>query len=230
MPMTHTGLLEAAAREQWTDEEIVERIKGGEIALYEILMRRYNQRIYRVVRSILREDSESEDVMQDAYVSAYQHLHQFRGAAPFSVWLTRIAANEALHRLRQRKRVVSIDDTEWEGDGAMSPIEESPDPEQSASISELGDLLEEALLDLPQPLRVVVMLRDVEELSTAETAAALDLTEENVKVRLHRARRMARKWLFKRVAAGATNAFPFMGARCDRVVSGVFQRIGDRVG
>lgn len=225
--MAHSGIVEVAVRERWTDEEIVERVKRGETALYEILMRRYNQRIYRVVRSILREDSETEDVMQDAYVSAYQHLHQFRGDAPFSTWLTRIAANEALHRLRLRKRVVSIDDTEWEGEGAMNPIEGAPDPEQSASISELGDLLEEALLDLPQPLRVVVMLRDVEEMSTAETAAVLDLTEENVKVRLHRARRLARKWLFKRVAAGTAGAFPFMGARCDRVVSGVFRRIGE---
>lgn len=227
MAIAHSGLVEVAARERWTDEEIVERVKCGETALYEILMRRYNQRIYRVVRSILREDGEAEDVMQDAYVSAYQHLHQFRGEAPFSTWLTRIAANEALHRLRLRKRVVSIDDTEWEGDGAMNPIEGSPDPEQSASISELGDLLEEALLDLPQPLRVVVMLRDVEEMTTAETAAVLDLTEENVKVRLHRGRRLARKWLFKRVAAGTAGAFPFMGARCDRVVSGVFSRIAE---
>lgn len=227
MAIAHSRLVEVAARERWTDEEIVERVKCGETALYEILMRRYNQRIYRVVRSILREDGEAEDVMQDAYVSAYQHLHQFRGEAPFSTWLTRIAANEALHRLRLRKRVVSIDDTEWEGDGAMNPIEGSPDPEQSASISELGDLLEEALLDLPQPLRVVVMLRDVEEMTTAETAAVLDLTEENVKVRLHRGRRLARKWLFKRVAAGTAGAFPFMGARCDRVVSGVFSRIAE---
>lgn len=227
MAIAHSGLVEVAARERWTDEEIVERVKCGETALYEILMRRYNQRIYRVVRSILREDGEAEDVMQDAYVSAYQHLHQFRGEAPFPTWLTRIAANEALHRLRLRKRVVSIDDTEWEGDGAMNPIEGSPDPEQSASISELGDLLEEALLDLPQPLRVVVMLRDVEEMTTAETAAVLDLTEENVKVRLHRGRRLARKWLFKRVAAGTAGAFPFMGARCDRVVSGVFSRIAE---
>lgn len=224
--MAHSGIVEVAVRERWTDEEIVERVKRGEAALYEILMRRYNQRIYRVVRSILREDSETEDVMQDAYVRAYQHLHQFRGDAPFSTWLTRIAANEALHRLRLRKRVVSIDDAEWEGD-AMNPIDGAPDPEQSASISELGDLLEEALLDLPQPLRVVVMLRDVEEMSTAETAAVLDLTEENVKVRLHRGRRLARKWLFKRVAAGTAGAFPFMGARCDRVVSGVFRRIGE---
>lgn len=216
-----------AARERWTDEEVLARVKGGETALYEILMRRYNQRIYRVVRSILREDGETEDVMQDAYVSAYQHLDQFRGAAPFSTWLTRIAVNEALHRLRRRRTVVSIDNTEWEGDGSMNPIEGSPDPEQSASISELGDLLEAALLDLPQPLRVVAMLRDVEELSTAETAAVLELTEENVKVRLHRARRLARKWLFKRLASGTASAFPFMGARCDRVVSEAFRRIGE---
>lgn len=226
MAIAHSGLLEAATRERWTDGEIVERVKSGDTALYEILMRRYNQRLYRVVRSILRDDGETEDVMQDAYIRAYQHLHQFRGTAPFSTWLTRIAMNEALRRLRLRKRVVSIDDSEWEGDGSMNPIEASPDPEQSVSLSELGDLLEEAVLDLPESLRTVVMLRDVEELSTAETAAILDITEDNVKVRLHRGHVLARKWLFKRVATGTRNAFPFMGARCDRVVNGVFQRIG----
>lgn len=225
MAMAQSVLLEAAKRESWTDLEIVERVKNGETALYEILMRRYNQRLYRVARAILREDGEAEDVMQDAYVRAYQHLDQFRGTAPFSIWLTRIAANEALHRLRQRKHLLPMDEAEWEGDGSMNPIEAAPDPEQSASLSELGDLLEQAVLDLPEPLRIVVMLRDIEDLNTAETAAVLDLTEQNVKVRLHRGHVMARKWLMKRMGAGTKRAFPFMGERCDRVVSEVFQRI-----
>ncbi len=103
--------------------------------------------------------------------------------------------------------------------------ETSPDPEQRASNAELGQLLEQAVLDLPEQYRTVIMLRDVEELSTAETAAALDLTEQNVKVRLHRGRAMMRDRLFARVGASGKNAFPFMGVRCDRVVSGVFARL-----
>ena len=107
----------------------------------------------------------------------------------------------------------------------MNLVETSPNPEQSASRTELGELLEEALLDLPEQYRIVVMLRDVEELSTSETAAALDLTEHNVKVRLHRGRAMARGWLLARVGTNAKSAFPFMGVRCDRVVHGVFARL-----
>jgi RNA polymerase sigma-70 factor, ECF subfamily len=217
--------LDKAASDGWTDQEIVERVKAGDTALYEIVMRRYNQRLYRVARVILRDDAEAEDVMQDAYVRAYQHLHQFAGRSPFSAWLTRIAVNQALCRLRLRKRNPQLDDTEHEGEPSMNVVETSPDPEQTASRAELGQLLEEALLDLPEQYRIVVMLRDIEELSTSETAAALDLTEHNVKVRLHRGRAMARGWLFARVGANAKNAFPFMGVRCDRVVQGVFARV-----
>jgi RNA polymerase sigma-70 factor, ECF subfamily len=223
--MEIVGTLERAASEAWTDLEIVERVKAGDTALYEIIMRRYNQRLYRVARAILRDDAEAEDVMQDAYVRAYQHLHQFAARAPFSSWLTRIAVHEALGRLRLRKRNPQLDDTEYEGELSVNVVETSPNPEQSASRAELGQLLEEALLDLPEQYRTVVMLRDIEELSTSETAEALDLTEHNVKVRLHRGRAMARGWLFARVGANAKNAFPFMGVRCDRVVQGVFARV-----
>jgi len=217
--------LEKAASEGWTDQEIVERVKAGDTALYEIIMRRYNQRLYRVARAILRDDAEAEDVMQDAYVRAYQHLHQFAARAPFSAWLTSIAVHEALGRLRRRKQNPQLDDTEQEGGFSMNLVETSPNPEQSASRAELGQLLEKALLDLPEQYRTVVMLRDVEELSTSETAAALDLTEHNVKVRLHRGRAMARGWLFAHVGTNAKSAFPFMGVRCDRVVHGVFTRL-----
>jgi RNA polymerase sigma-70 factor, ECF subfamily len=225
--MEIVGTLEKAACEGRTDQEIVERVKAGDTALYEIIVRRYNRRLYRVARAILRDDAEAEDVMQDAYVRAYQHLHQFAGRSPFSAWLTRIAVNAALGRLHLRKRNSQLDDTEHEGELSMNVVETSPDPEQTASRAELGQLLEEALLDLPEQYRVVVMLRDVEELSTSETAAALDLTEHNVKVRLHRGRAMARGWLFARVGAKVKNAFPFMGVRCDRVVHGVFARLAE---
>jgi len=224
------GILERAKCEGWTDLEVVERVKAGESALYEIIMRRYNQRLYRVARAILRDDGEAEDVMQDAYVRAYQHLGQYAGAAPFSTWLTRIAVNEALTRLKGRKRAQQLEDIDSNGDGPMYVADNSPDPEQNASVAELGHLLEQAVLDLPEHYRAVVMLRDIEEMSTAETAAALDLTEENVKIRLHRGRAMAREWLFDRVGSQAKEAFPFMGVRCDRVVAMVFDKLQESNG
>jgi RNA polymerase sigma-70 factor (ECF subfamily) len=218
-------LKSATGADGWTDLEVVERVRAGDTALYEIIMRRYNQRLYRVARSILRDDDEAEDVMQDTYVRAYQNLHQFAGYAPFSTWLTRIAVHEALRRLRLRKRSEQLDDFEQDDEGAMRVVETSPDPEQRASIAELGQLLEEVVLALPEGYRAVVMMRDIEQMSTAETAAALDLTEENVKIRLHRGHAMMRGSLFARVGQAGKAAFPFMGARCDRVVRVVLERI-----
>jgi RNA polymerase sigma-70 factor, ECF subfamily len=233
------GTLERARLESWTDQEIVTRVRAGDTGLYEIIMRRYNQRLYRVTRAILRDESEAEDVIQDAYVRAYQHLDQFAGHAPFSIWLTRIAVHEALRRLQQRKRSQQFEGTGQDEDGFMNSsrtstadaviAETSPDPEQRAAIAELGKLLEEAVLDLPAPYRTVIMLRDIEELSTAETATALELTEENVKVRLHRGRALMRDHLFARVGPSCKSAFPFMGADCDRVVLGVFGRLRELI-
>lgn len=222
------GALEKARSEACSDEEIVDRVKAGDTGLYEIIMQRYNQRLYRVARAILRDDAEAEDVMQDAYVRAYQHLDQFAGRALFSTWLTRIAVHEALSRIRLRNRNQQLqEDTGQDGETYMNVVETSPDPEQSASRTELSGLLEEALLGLTEQYRTVVMLRDVEGLSTAETATALDLTEENVKIRLHRGRAMARGWIVERVGANAKTAFPFMGVRCDRVVRGVLVRLAE---
>ncbi len=222
--------VERTSSEASSDEEIVNRVKAGDTALYEIIMRRYNQRLYRVARAILHDDAEAEDVMQDAYVRAYQHLDQFEGRAAFSTWLTRIAVHEALSRLRSRQRNQQLDETGPEGEPYMNVVETSPSPEQNASRAEVGELLEDAVLGLPEHYRAVIMLRDVEGLSTAETAAALDLTEENVKVRLHRGRAMARGWIVQRVGANAKDAFPFMGIRCDRVVKGVLRRLAELSG
>lgn len=224
--MEITGILEKAGAEGWTDEEVVDRVRAGDTALYEIILRRYNQRLYRVARAIVRDDGEAEDVMQSAYVHAYEHLGQFAGRAPFEAWLTRIAVHEALHRLRKRGRVDQLDDSEFDGGVGANMVETSPDPEQLTTRAELRELLEEAILDLPEQYRAVLMLRDVEELSTAETADALSLTEENVKVRLHRGHGMVRAWLLARVGANAKDAFPFMGVRCDRVVHNVFAQLG----
>src|SRR5690348_3029504 len=216
--MESTGILEKARIERGTDEEVVDRVRAGETALYEIVMRRYNQRLYRIARAIVRDDAEAEDVMQAAYVSAFEHLAQFAGRAPFSTWLTRIAVHEALLRLHKRGRLDQLEDSEDGGKPGVNMVATSADPEQMTTRAELRHFLEEAILDLPQQYRAVLMLRDIEELSTAETADALGLTEENVKVRLHRGHGMVRSWLLARVGANARDAFPFMGVRCDRIV------------
>jgi RNA polymerase sigma-70 factor (ECF subfamily) len=221
-------ILQRARVEGWTDEEVVGRVLAGETELYEILMRRYNQRLYRVVISILRDADETQDVMQEAYVRAYQHLSQFEGRAAFSTWLTRIAVHEALARLRQRERVQQLSSDANEVEIPVSPGSPALDPEQTMSKAELSRMLEEAVLDLPEQYRTVLMLRDVEEMSTSETAAALSLSEENVKVRLHRGRALVRRGLFARVGATAKDAFPFLGARCDLMVIRVFERLSSK--
>jgi RNA polymerase sigma-70 factor, ECF subfamily len=218
-------VLERAQLESWTDEEVIRRVLEGETALYEIIMRRYNQRLYRVARAILRNDTEAEDVMQDAYVRAYAHLDQFAGRSAFGAWLTRIAVNEALARLRSRGRLQELESMFNGSEEVADPVSETESPEQQASTREMGELLEDAILALPGSYRTVLMMRDIEEMSTADTAAALELTEENVKVRLHRARAMLREELFARAGARRKEAFPFLVPRCDYVVKMVFQRL-----
>ncbi|PYY03145.1 MAG: RNA polymerase sigma factor [Acidobacteria bacterium] len=222
--MAIPAILEQTKMEAWSDQEIVSRVLAGETALYELIMRRYNQRLYRAVRAILRDENETEDVMQDAYVRAYQHLNQFAGRSQFSTWLTRIAVHEAFARLRQRGHMTQLDEVSLEADTSIL-YSKSENPEQYASKAELGKLLEEAILNLPEQFRSVVMLRDVEEMCTAETADAPEISQENVKTRLHRGHALLRKELLARVSSNASSAFPFMGERCDRVVVSVLQRI-----
>ncbi len=224
--MNPTALELTNSTEPLSDEEVVRRILDGETALFELIMRRYNQRLYRVARAILRDDAEAEDVMQDAYVRAYGHLSQFAGRSQFATWLTRIAIHEALARVQRRKKTDQLSANEWnDGEGEMNIPATALNPEQQLSALELGRALESAILSIPEQYRLVLMMRDVEQLSTAETASALDLSEENVKVRLHRARAMVRKNLFAQAGSEAPRAFGFMGERCDRVVARVMERI-----
>jgi len=225
--MTPGTALERARLESWPDEQIVDRVLAGEPVLFEIMMRRHNQRIYRAIRSILRDDSETEDVMQDAYVRAYEHLAQFEGRAEFSTWLTRMAVHESLRRAAARGKFDPLECEDHEGEeAAMSPFQsDSLTPEANAAHGELSGLLEDAILALPQSYRAVIMLRDIEEMSTAETAEALCLTETNVKVRLHRGHELLRGELLRRAGASSPQAFGFHATRCDRVVQGVFHRL-----
>src|SRR3954466_13461217 len=186
------------------DEELVKRVLAGDTPLYEVIMRRHNQLLYRVVRSILGDDAEAEDVMQDAYVRAYEHLSQFAGRSQFATWLTRIAIHEALARSQRRRRTEQFsaeESSERIKHAEVNVPTNALNPEEQLSVSELGHALEDAILSIPEQYRLVLMMRDVEQLNTQETAAALDLTEENVKVRLHRARAMVRKNLFAQAGA-----------------------------
>ena len=221
-------LVNGAVLERWqalSDEQIVAQVVGGHTALFEVLMRRHNERIYRAARAIVRDDREAEDVMQQAYVNAYAHLRQFDHRAKFSTWLTRIAINEALARVRRQARYESFDE-EATGAGETIMTRQQVDPEHQAIARELGALLEKAVDALPEGNREVFMLREIEGLSTAETAECLGVSEEVVKTRLSRARAALRADLFQRAGLAAANAFRFERPRCDRVVAAVMERIG----
>jgi RNA polymerase sigma-70 factor, ECF subfamily len=216
----------ATSQEPLSDEEVVARVLTGETGMFEIVMRRHNQRLYRVARAILRNDGEAEDVMQDAYVRAYEYLGQFAGKAKFSTWLTRIAVHEALARQRRGNRYQELQPTsEYEGDPMDRFASLAPDPEQQVSNSEIRMLLEEAVEKLPDAYRTIFMLRDVEDMSTTDAADVLEITEENVKVRLHRARALLRKSLYARAGMERKEVFNLHAVRCDRVVKNVFERI-----
>ena len=219
----------ATSQEPLSDEEVVTRVLAGETGMFEIIMRRHNQLLYRVARAILRNDGEAEDVMQDAYVRAYEHLGQFAGRAKFSTWLTRIAVHEALARQHRGNRYQELEPmSEREGDPMDRFASLAPDPEQQASNSEVRRLLEEAVEKLPDAYRTIFILRDIEEMSTTDAAEVLEITEDNVKVRLHRARALLRKSLYARAGMERKEAFSFHAARCDRVVKNVFERIQPR--
>ena len=214
-----------AAASVMSDEEVVRRVRAGETALFEVIMRRYNQRLFRVTRSILGNDSEAEDVTQEAYVRAYMHLDQFEGRAQFSTWLTKIAVHEALARLRARHRFIDINAQSGSVEDGMNLESKDPSPEQEVLNHTMRIVLETAVDRLPETYRSVFMLREVEGMSTAETAECLDLSEEAVKVRLHRARSLLRKHIHAQTGAATPAAFQFLGARCDRMVSAVLGRI-----
>lgn len=209
------------------DSEIVRLVRSGDRALFEILMRRHNQRVYRAARAIVKDEAEVEDVMQQAYINAYTHLHQFEERSQFSTWLTRIALNEAFAR---RKRLQTAESRTGQDDSHRGEFMDTirspqPDPEHQAYAQELHRVLEDAVDGLPETYRAVFMLRDVEGLSTSETGEGLGLAEEAVKTRLHRARAMIRRAVAARVGGETGLAFQFHAPRCDRVVKAVLERI-----
>ena len=209
-----------------SDAEVVERVRAGETGLYEILMRRYNQRLFRMIRSVLTSDTEAEDVLQETWVRAYEHLGQFEGRASFATWATRIAYHEALARARAGKRWTPVESPEGDVMPEVNRRQSSTEtPEAQAIRGQLGRLLQSAVDALPETYRTVFVLREVEQLSTTETAESLGLSEEAVKTRLHRSRALLRRELQDQIGPAVAESYAFLGARCDRTVTRVLERI-----
>jgi len=207
-----------------SDEAVIARIRAGEPWCFEILMRRHNRRVFRATRAILKRDDEAEDVMQEAYVRAYEHLADFRGEASFATWVTRIAIHEALARKRAERRFDVLDLASQEL--TRVPLPSPRSPEQEVNDQQLRAVLERAIDALPEEFRTVFVLRAVEQMSGAEAAACLDIPEETVKTRLHRARLRLQEVIVRSLDAKATQAYEFHLSRCDRVVKGVLDRLG----
>ena len=208
-----------AAHAGLTDEEVVLRVLGGDTPLFEVLMRRYNQRLYRAARAILQNDADAEDAVQQAYFNAYRNLTQFEGRSRFATWLTRIVVYQALAQ-RRRSRPRSFES----GDAQLADrvVAVAPDPERHAYVSELSALLEAAVAALPDRYRAVFILREIDGLNTADTARRLHVTEGTVKARLHRAKDVLQRRLQE---VPPTEAFRFDGARCDRLVTAVMAQL-----
>jgi RNA polymerase sigma-70 factor (ECF subfamily) len=216
-----------------TDSGLVELAREGHAGAFRMIMQRHNRRLYRVARGILRDESEAEDAVQEAYVRAFTHLAGFRGDAKLSTWLTRIVMNEAMGRLRRQRPTVELTvlDAIHEQRGAeiiQFPLSGTgaEDPERAAARCEIRHLLERAVDDLPEAYRVVFVMRALEEMSVAETASYLNMKAETVKTRLHRARCLLRARLDAELASTLTEAFPFAGTRCARIADAVLARLG----
>ncbi len=206
-----------------SDTDVIARIQKGDTDAFEIIMRRYNQRLYRIARSIVRDDHEAMDVLQDTYIKAYDQLHKFRGPDGFVHWLSRITTNEALMHIRKHSRIKYIlDDPMYTLPGIESNEKQ---PLSEVANQQLHKLLENAIDTLPVDSRSVFVMRTIQKLSTRETALSLGLTEQTVKTRLHRAKRMIRKIFEEHLESAGLNIHEFAGDRCDFVVLAVLNRL-----
>jgi RNA polymerase sigma-70 factor, ECF subfamily len=203
-----------------TDDDLVARVLAGAPETFEVLMRRHNQRLFRAARSVLRDEAEAEDVVQDAWVRAYTNLRQFGGRSSFATWLTRIALHEAFTRRRRRARLVPL------GEHAASLPAVTRPPDEAVGARQVAQALEAAIDALPVPYRTVFVLRELQGLDTTETAMCLDVPEATVKTRLHRARGLLRTRLDATLDVATDGVYAFGGQRCDRIVATVMALIG----
>ena len=211
------------------DAELVRRALARDEAAVRAIMQANNRRLYRLARGILRNDGEAEDVVQEAYVRAFTHLESFRGDCGLSTWLSRIAMNEALGRLRRRRPAVELDSLPQgalEAEIIQFPLSAAADPEKSMAQREIQVVVEHAIDELPEAFRLVFITRVIEGMNVEETAEILSLKPETVKSRLHRARNMLRDIAEKKIGPVAMEAFPFAGRRCERLTDAVLKRLG----
>ena len=211
-----------------SDEVAIERLRGGDTCAYEIIMRRYNQRLFRVARSILRDEDAAQDAVQEAYLSAFFKLEQYSPTGSFGAWLTRITVNEALmikrKERRNEKHHAQNNSEVYETD--VQSENERMDPASVIANCELGQLIEEAVDQLPDDFRTVFVLRAIQQLNVKETANSLDIKEATVKTRFHRARNLMQEALNRQMDAAGLHAFKFAGQRCDIIVETVLKRLG----
>ncbi len=214
------------------EPELVAYARAGDRQAFRAIMKRCNQRLFRIARAVVRDDAEAEDVLQEAYTRAFGAIAMFRGESGIATWLTRIVLNEAHGRLRQRRITVELDQVEVAQESAQvlhfPGAAKCEDPEADAARAQIRRILERAVDALPEPFRLVFILRDVEELSVEETASHLSLKVETVKTRLHRARRRLRDALDAQLADVMVGAYPFLGARCERITEAVLRRLAEK--
>lgn len=208
-----------------SDDELVQRIVAGDSAVFELLMRRHNQRLFRVARSVVRNDDEAEEIVQETYLRAYAHLGAFEGRSSVATWLTRIAFHEALRRRRRLRRRQSAETEGLDMDALPNRGGDADGPPDPVAQAELRSTLAAAMDALPTALRAIAMLRLVEGLSTRETAQSLRLSESGVKVGLHRARKQLCDAIRRQPLPALHEEFTFGSERCDRIVAAVFRRL-----
>ena len=210
------------------ESELLSGLRAGQSSAYAALMRRNNQRLYRLARGVLGDDAEAEEAVQAGYVRAFTHIDSFKGEASIATWLARIVLNEAMARQRRRRPTVDIDDVSEQAlDAAPVPVgaRREPSPEQALARREISRAIEHAVDALPAAFRSVFVLRAIEQLSIEETALFLGIPEETVKTRLHRANKLLRQTLAENFDAIFEDAFPFLGRRCDQLVATVLERL-----
>lgn len=225
-PSMPAPLESPAASTDVLDESLVGRVLAGERACFELLMRRNNARLYRALRSVVRDEDQVEELMQQTYVLAFSKLSQFSGGARFSTWLLRIGLNQALQTLRHERRWPRAAPEALEEGSAMGQMS-GASPEDRLAHAQLNHLLEQLVDELPESHRSVFVLREVQQLSTAEVSEVLSLTPDNVKQRLSRARALLRAALEQRTGESVAELYPFHAPRCDRVVAGVLGQLAD---
>ena len=209
------------------ERELVARARNDDTSAFELLMRRNNQRLYRVIRSLLKDPTEAEDVMQHAYLQAFVHLDQFDGTARWSTWVCRIAINAAMARLRHQGQFVPLDtmNDDMAVHDCKAPVQ---DPERTVASRELGQVVEQAIDNLPESYRTVLVMREIEGMSTAEAAQVLGVDPDVIRTRLHRARSTLRNSVEDRMGERMKTAYAFGNERCDRMVARVISRLRDK--